>query len=893
MIQNKFDQHRSFDTLCLMMLTILLGMAYTTTHAEPTEIDQEIDQILSCRPSYTLWDKTLHLPCVDVLSDVSKRKVYSATLQLIEPDEYQDEYQFAWATDQDNKPIFKETPSAEVGAIYQPHSEFLHIPVVDVQLTPGEWQFYQVTMEQDYLTGLFSLIEASKTNHPPIAHSVSFSAEKEKQYQSVSLNGTDRDEEFLTYELLSPSSGDDYAIAYLDSSSDGNPLLYVMLEKDFFDDVTNRLELSYRVSDGKEWSKPAPITIKPSSGDETLRLGAERESGLSPFMRFRMFMKMRPGFSSEKDLPKAVDFSDQFPVAGHQGKQNSCVGWAVAYALKSYQENVEDENWSFRDKDNILGPSPDNPALSPPYSNHVFSPAFIYNQRENKKTDSGMKILANKNPVVVGISIYSSFKDIKGKRPSYQLPIPPYLGEHAVTLVGYDDEYGKDIGYPVAGAFKAINSQGTEWGDKGYFWLPYWFTEHKVEKIGPLLGSAFVLLDKKNAGVESPNDENNGEDQVVNLPNLQIQDWKVNYDQAETDSKGVLQYTLINTGKASMPADAGWVDLLLSKKPITSVEDSYSEENYMVISEAIIDLLSDQELPPEESLTREKLEFQFPSIPPGDYYFNLRIESWIDESSTKDNFSPGDRHHTISGVSSYLDIITWKADWNYVTSEGQLSYFVANTGVETAKVDIGWDIRLSLLEEKEESREMVLWHHHVTEALAPLNEEDSALLNSDNREKLLEQLNPSFPFYVAEDNPVLFNIYKDINGKEIPKSDYRIMFQLDSDELIKEINQDNLSYGSWVTIDHEQKYYVVDPFDTDNGETRRRATTGTAYNGRWLPKKKVMGPRVRIGETRDGQRFLEMLDKQPKKRHRRFTQTRRSKDMVIYPVKRMHKAMQK
>ena len=66
-------------------------------------------------------------------------------------------------------------------------------------------------------------------------------------------------------------------------------------------------------------------------------------------------------------VPKAVDLSSHFPEPGDQGKQNSCVGWAVAYALKSYQEGLE-RSWG----------------TAPPQ--HRFSPAFIYNQL-NKSPD--------------------------------------------------------------------------------------------------------------------------------------------------------------------------------------------------------------------------------------------------------------------------------------------------------------------------------------------------------------------------------------------------------------------------------------------------------------------------------------------------------------------------
>jgi len=1029
-----FKKHPLLHILYLLIPSILLGIVYTTAHATT-----------NCRPRYTLWDEKLHLPCVDVLSDLSKRKVYRATLQFIEPE------QFAWAIDEE-KPIFVETPNVEVGAIYHEHTGILYIPVVDVELTPGEWQFYQVTLKQDLFTGIFSISKASKTNHPPIAHPISFSAEADKKYQSVSLNGIDRDGEFLTYELLSPSSGNHYTIAYLDPDSYGNRLLYVMLEEDFFGEVTNKLELSYRVSDGKEWSEPATITIKPSSGDETLRLGAERESGLSDFVTTDVYMSAQPGLSdSGEDLPKQVDLSDQFPIAGHQGQQNSCVGWAVAYALKSYQENLDSKSfteqdvlgpsptnpileppylgptfsknqnsdggmkisdaldWLFTEQD-VLGPSPTNPILKPPYSNHVFSPAFIYNQRKSKETDSGMKIsealnlvikkgaatwetmpydysedghrkpvteealkeakafkaqtalvlnniediktqLASGNPVVVGISIYSSFKYLKGERSVYERPIPPYLGEHAVILVGYNDKYFGEGEQLHNGAFKALNSQGTEWGDNGYFWLPYWFTRLSVKEVeGPVLGSAFVLVDEKNTTEETSEEEtselpdggNNDEDQTVDLANLQIRDWTVNYDHAETGGQGVLQYTVINSGKATMPAYRGSVELFLSKKPIASSEEYYSEKIYQVTSEN----LSDQELPPEESITHEGVEFQFPaSISPGDYYFNLSILYFGEESNTEDNFSPGDKHVTISGTPYNLETITWKADWDYVTSEGKLSYFVANTGMETVEANIGWDIRLVLTKgtgflpdldffldqglyqmplpqgrrqlrappgiasphiigvldftpfdicSLEENENIVLWQHRVTKDLKPLNEEELPLLKSGEREKLLEQLNPSFPFYVAEENSVSFNIYKDIEGKEIPDGEYSIIFQIDSGKLVEEFDENNISCGSSVTVEHGQNYYQVNPFGADhNGETRRKTTTtGTAYNGRWLPQQTIMGPRVRIGKTREGQRFLEMLDEQPKKQPR-FTYTRRSKNMLIYPVKKMNKAMRK
>jgi len=40
-------------------------------------------------------------------------------------------------------------------------------------------------------------------------------------------------------------------------------------------------------------------------------------------------------------LPERVDWSEWFPTPGNQGRQASCVGWALAYGLKSFQEAIE------------------------------------------------------------------------------------------------------------------------------------------------------------------------------------------------------------------------------------------------------------------------------------------------------------------------------------------------------------------------------------------------------------------------------------------------------------------------------------------------------------------------------------------------------------------------
>jgi len=209
-------------------------------------------------------------------------------------------------------------------------------------------------------------------------------------------------------------------------------------------------------------------------------------------------------FGVGKKLPSDVDLSQNFPAIGYQGMQNSCVAWAVGYAVKSYQEKIE-HGWAYSKKT-------------------LFSPAYIYNQINHGK-DSGsaiseaMGLLVNQGaatfatmpynpkdywskpnakaqkeakkfrekkyaridgsdiatvksylaqgvPVVFGMSIDDAFYTLNKKHPVYDAPGGGYYGGHAMALVGYDDhKYG--------GAFKVFNSWSTDWGDNGYAWITY------------------------------------------------------------------------------------------------------------------------------------------------------------------------------------------------------------------------------------------------------------------------------------------------------------------------------------------------------------------------------------------------------------------------------------
>jgi hypothetical protein len=204
------------------------------------------------------------------------------------------------------------------------------------------------------------------------------------------------------------------------------------------------------------------------------------------------------------NIPDEVDLSSKFPRPGNQGRQSSCVGWAVSY-LKTYHEFVE-RGWS-----NTV-------------QEHQFSPSFIYNQiksspnsceggsnfvdalnilrrdgiaslrdfpydetacsatpsasvkqrsrefsiadwrRVNVQDEVEIKTqLASGFPVLIGMMVDDLFSRLTGNQ-IYSRPGGVGRGGHAMVVVGYSESRS---------AFKVINSWGTDWGANGFGWVSF------------------------------------------------------------------------------------------------------------------------------------------------------------------------------------------------------------------------------------------------------------------------------------------------------------------------------------------------------------------------------------------------------------------------------------
>ena len=85
----------------------------------------------------------------------------------------------------------------------------------------------------------------------------------------------------------------------------------------------------------------------------------------------------------------------------------------------------------------------------------------------NQTLDDLRGCLAEGFPVVFGFTVYESFESEEVAKTGI-VPMPKdtesVLGGHAVLCVGYDDSKK---------TFIVQNSWGTDWGDKGFFYMPY------------------------------------------------------------------------------------------------------------------------------------------------------------------------------------------------------------------------------------------------------------------------------------------------------------------------------------------------------------------------------------------------------------------------------------
>ena len=273
---------------------------------------------------------------------------------------------------------------------------------------------------------------------------------------------------------------------------------------------------------------PQPPPTPPPAPEPT---PAEEEFGLGlEFMDVEAYRSAYVLRADPVSVPSTVDLSADTPPPGSQGPQGSCVGWAVAYAMKSYQERVE-RGWPLDDPRHVLSPAyvynqirlPGGgsyivDALNLLVDQGVASQAVMpYDHRDFRRPPSAAakreaanyriaswgaverrthasfvreikRHLVQRRPVVIGLSVYPDFRGLDRSDPIYDDASGFYEGGHAIVIIGYDD---------ARSAFKIINSWGTNWGVGGYGWIDYDASER-------LIRAAYVAEDVIASDVGTP-----------------------------------------------------------------------------------------------------------------------------------------------------------------------------------------------------------------------------------------------------------------------------------------------------------------------------------------------------------------------------------------------------
>jgi len=204
------------------------------------------------------------------------------------------------------------------------------------------------------------------------------------------------------------------------------------------------------------------------------------------------------------ELPRKVDLRAQCPPVYDQGPLGSCtanaLAGAYAFCLKAqkkqafvpsrlflyYNERAMeghvgmDSGAQLRDGMKSLNKDGICPEPLWPYDIESFTvqpPAAVYRAALDHQALSYQRVLqsltqmkgclAEGFPIALGFAVYESFESPAVARSGEgPLPAPEErrLGGHAVLAVGYDD---------AAGRFLLRNSWGAQWGQRGYFTLPY------------------------------------------------------------------------------------------------------------------------------------------------------------------------------------------------------------------------------------------------------------------------------------------------------------------------------------------------------------------------------------------------------------------------------------
>jgi C1A family cysteine protease len=243
----------------------------------------------------------------------------------------------------------------------------------------------------------------------------------------------------------------------------------------------------------------------------------------------------------ELSAPKNIDRRTQFTPIRDQGSLGSCTAFSTSGLVEYFEKNafgsytLPSTRFIYKATRNLLGWKGDTGAFmksamgsialfgSPPekywpYDVPKFDlepTSFCYAFGQNYQAIKYVRLdppdisrdqllvvmkeyIAKGLPSMFGFTCFESLYQSNDNGGQIPFPIKTenVIGGHAIVVAGYDDNKkikNVNSNTSTTGAFLIRNSWGSDWGERGYGWLPYeYFLSHEADDVWTLIKGEWI-----------------------------------------------------------------------------------------------------------------------------------------------------------------------------------------------------------------------------------------------------------------------------------------------------------------------------------------------------------------------------------------------------------------
>jgi hypothetical protein len=214
-------------------------------------------------------------------------------------------------------------------------------------------------------------------------------------------------------------------------------------------------------------AEPLPASIDYSKGINLVRDSGPEGSVVGQAMATALEFQIEKETNQSRRISARYIYYAARRAGGLDLQSDSGAYLKDAIAALSKEGAVEESAWPYRP-----GEYPDEP----PPAVETATRFRVIGARPLSTLDELKRALKQNGPVVVGISLFESSMTEATSR-SGVIPLPTdttaLAGGHAIVIVGYDD---------ASRRLRFVNSWGSQWGDRGFGYLPYEYVEKYMKE---------------------------------------------------------------------------------------------------------------------------------------------------------------------------------------------------------------------------------------------------------------------------------------------------------------------------------------------------------------------------------------------------------------------------